>query len=116
MSEAIVSRRPAGASRRRGEQRRLRLSPPEEPPVVRRRRPERGLATGVAEVPRPVPPPVFHPLGYRSVVAGWPLDVRERWGRRANEWEDRGLSWRDAETQAFVEVWHDLRRSGGPVG
>ena len=50
--------------------------------------------------------PVFHPLAYRSVVAGWPLEWRELWGRRANDLEETGLSWRDAETQAFVEVWH----------
>jgi hypothetical protein len=48
---------------------------------------------------------VFHPLAYRGVVAQWPVEWREQWGRRANEFEDSGLSWRDAETQAFVEVW-----------
>ncbi len=53
--------------------------------------------------------PVFHPLAYRSVVAGWSLESREQWGRRANELEETGLPWRDAETQAFVEVWHQLR-------
>ncbi len=55
--------------------------------------------------------PVFHPLAYRSVVADWPIEWRERWGRRANALEETGLSWRDAETQAFVEVWHQLRRT-----
>jgi len=55
--------------------------------------------------------PVFHPLAYRSVVAGWPLEWRELWGRRANDLEETGLSWRDAETQAFVEVWHKYRSS-----
>ncbi len=55
--------------------------------------------------------PVFHPLAYRSVVASWPLQWRELWGQRANELEETGLSWRDAETQAFVEVWHKLRSS-----
>ncbi len=55
--------------------------------------------------------PVFHPLAYRSVVAGWPLEWRELWGRRANDLEETGLSWRDAETQAFVEVWHEYRSS-----
>jgi hypothetical protein len=55
-------------------------------------------------------PPIFHPLAYRGVVAGWPVEWREQWGRRANEFEECGLSWRDAETQAFVEVWK-LRRS-----
>ena len=53
--------------------------------------------------------PVFHPLAYRSVVADWPIAWREQWGRRANDLEEAGLSWRDAETQAFVEVWHQLR-------
>ncbi|MFI5455050.1 MAG: hypothetical protein ACHRXM_06325 [Isosphaerales bacterium] len=63
--------------------------------------------------PRPVESnslsPVFHPLAYRSVVADWPVEWREQWGRRANALEESGLSWRDAETQAFVEVWN-LRR------
>ena len=58
--------------------------------------------------------PVFHPLAYRSVVAGWPLEWRELWGRRANVLEETGLSWRDAETQAFVEVWHQYRGSIEP--
>jgi len=56
------------------------------------------------------PPPIFHPLAYRGVVASWPVNWRERWGERANSLEDGGLSWRDAETQAFVEVWNELRR------
>ena len=30
------------------------------------------------------PPPIFHPLAYRAVVANWPIDWREQWGRRAN--------------------------------
>ena len=55
--------------------------------------------------------PVFHPLAYRSVVAGWPVEWRELWGQRANDLEETGLSWRDAETQAFVEVWHKYRSS-----
>jgi hypothetical protein len=44
------------------------------------------------------------------VVADWPLEWREQWGRRANALEENGLAWRDAETQAFVEVWHERRR------
>jgi hypothetical protein len=56
--------------------------------------------------------PVFHPLAYRSVVADWPIAWREQWGQRANELEETGLSWRDAETQAFVELWHKLQREG----
>jgi len=57
------------------------------------------------------PAPVFHPLAYRGVVAEWPIEWRERWGNRANALEDSGLSWRDAETQAFVEVWTLRRQS-----
>ncbi|HEX3451236.1 MAG TPA: hypothetical protein VHS97_23485 [Isosphaeraceae bacterium] len=56
------------------------------------------------------PPPIFHPLAYRGVVAEWPVEWRERWGRRANALEESGLSWRDAEAQAFVEVWKEIRR------
>ena len=40
---------------------------------------------------------------------------REQWGRRANDLEESGLSWRDAETQAFVEIWHQLRRDVRPA-
>jgi hypothetical protein len=60
-----------------------------------------------AEAP---PPRAFHPPAYRGVVAGWPEGWRERWGRRANELEESGLSWRDAEAQAFVEVWNLVRQ------
>jgi len=55
------------------------------------------------------PAPVFHPLAYRGVVAEWPVEWRERWGRRANALEESGLSWRDAEAQAFVEIWNEIR-------
>jgi hypothetical protein len=55
------------------------------------------------------PAPIFHPLAYRGVIANWPVEWRERWGRRANSLEENGLSWRDAETQAFVEVWNQVR-------
>jgi hypothetical protein len=47
------------------------------------------------------------------VVADWPIAWREQWGRRANELEETGLSWRDAETQAFVELWHKIRHETG---
>ncbi len=56
------------------------------------------------------PTQLFHPPAYRGVVAGWPEDWRERWGRRANALEEAGLSWRDAEAQAFVEVWNLVRQ------
>jgi hypothetical protein len=60
--------------------------------------------------PEASPPRSFHPPAYRGVVAGWPEDWRERWGRRANDLEEAGLSWRDAEAQAFVEVWNLVRQ------
>lgn len=50
-----------------------------------------------------------HPPSYRKVIAEWGLDWRERWGRRANSLEDAGLGWRDAETQAFVEVLNQIQ-------
>jgi len=59
------------------------------------------------------PAPVFHPLAYRAVVADWPTEWRERWGRRANELEEKGLLWRDAEALAFVEVWNERRQQAG---
>jgi hypothetical protein len=51
------------------------------------------------------------PLPYRMVLADWPVEWRERWGRRANALEEAGFSWRDAEGRAFVEVWSQLRAS-----
>jgi hypothetical protein len=68
-------------------------------------------APGVRRLPGKVnpPAPVFHPLAYRGVVAEWPVEWRERWGRLANTYEEKGLSWRDAEAQAFVEVWSEVR-------
>ena len=53
----------------------------------------------------------FQPLPYRQVLATWPDYWRERWGRLANALEDRGISWRDAESRAFVEVWSQYRAS-----
>ncbi len=46
-------------------------------------------------------------------LAGWPVESREKWGRRANELEDAGLDWRSAERQAFGEV--KAERSAGGV-
>ena len=68
-----------------------------------------GPATPRGTVQIHPPAPVFHPLAYRGVVAEWNLDWRERWGWRANALEDQGLSWRDAEAQAFIEVWNEIR-------
>ena len=63
----------------------------------------------------PDPGPPVKPLPYRSVLAAWPDEWRERWGRRANDWEARGLGWRDAEGRAFLEVWNDWRATADVV-
>jgi hypothetical protein len=70
---------------------------------------DHAASTDPPSPPSVLPPPIFHPLAYRGVVANWPVEWRERWGRCANALEDSGLSWRDAETQAFVEVWNQIR-------
>ena len=72
--------------------------------------PSRASASGRPSTTEQSPPPIFHPLAYREVVADWPVQWREQWGRRANALEESGLTWRDAETQAFVEVWKLLRQ------
>ena len=79
--------------------------------TCRHRPPRRHRLPSVRRIPVKVnpPAPVFHPLAYRGVVAEWPVEWRERWGRRANALEEKGLSWRDAEAQAFVEVWNERR-------
>ena len=46
---------------------------------------------------------------YRAVLANWPDEWRERWGLRANELQDTGLAWREAEVQAFIEIWNNRR-------
>ena len=87
----------------------LGVDPPARSPGFRR--PVRPLGSRAdAGHGRRAAPPSFHPLAYRSVVADWPVAWREQWGRRANALEETGLAWRDAEAQAFVEVWHERRR------
>ncbi|MGC8639147.1 MAG: hypothetical protein ACP5XB_04630 [Isosphaeraceae bacterium] len=78
------------------------------------RRPARSTGTSAEKAASGgrAPAPIFHPLAYRSVVADWPIAWREQWGQRANELEETGLSWRDAETQAFVELWHKVQQEG----
>jgi hypothetical protein len=50
-------------------------------------------------------------LPWRSVVARWPIDRRQRWGDRANQLQDAGLDWREAERIAFDEL-KTLSRAG----
>ena len=124
MSDPLVLRRSSPGARRRSERGRLPFMVDDDSDrteATRTKRPGRRKGVhrpAVEPAPPPAhqtPPPVFHPLAYRGVVAGWPLESRERWGRRANELEDAGLSWRDAETQAFVEVWRERRTAASEV-
>jgi hypothetical protein len=41
---------------------------------------------------------------WRSVVADWPDDRREAWGRRANELSLTGVLWPNDEIRAFEEL------------
>jgi hypothetical protein len=76
---------------------------------------EQELETVTAEPPTPTrsfkatTTTELRPLPYRSVLAAWPDEWRERWGRRANELEEAGFSWRDAESRSFLEVWNQWR-------
>jgi hypothetical protein len=46
---------------------------------------------------------------WRAIVARWPLDRRQRWGDRANELQDAGFGWKEAESVAFEEITDDAR-------
>lgn len=43
-------------------------------------------------------------LPWRQRLATWPEGWREQWGRRANELEDSGVTWIEAERQAANET------------
>jgi hypothetical protein len=49
-------------------------------------------------------PPCRPPYPWRAELPRWPIPWREAWGRRANELQDRGLRWWEAEQQAQAEV------------
>jgi hypothetical protein len=84
-----------------------------EPAPVSAAGAERSARNGPHASTTACPPSATHPPAYRGVVAGWSVEWRERWGRRANELEETGLTWRDAEARAFVEVWSGVRRGPG---
>lgn len=50
---------------------------------------------------------------YRTALANWPDEWRERWGYRANALEETGLGWRAAEARAFFEVQEERRAEVG---
>ncbi len=43
-------------------------------------------------------------LPWRATVGSWPIELRQRWGDRANALQDGGLEWHEAERVAFEEV------------
>jgi hypothetical protein len=44
-------------------------------------------------------------------LANWPIPYRERWGRIANELQDRGIPWPDHERLAFVQVEMEMAQA-----
>jgi hypothetical protein len=42
-------------------------------------------------------------------LAYWSPELRERWGRRANELEGRGVEFPESERRAFAEIKASLR-------
>lgn len=50
-------------------------------------------------------------LGWRRKLEKWPDEWRERWGRRANQLEEQGLHWIEAERQAMNETMILKRQS-----
>src|SRR5262245_54756473 len=77
--------------------------PPPDPPPAPPSRLER---------PRPAGPEGWGPppadRGWREAIGLWPVEWRERWGRRANELQDHGRPWDVAEWIAFREAARDL--------
>jgi hypothetical protein len=50
------------------------------------------------------PSPRFAPMPWRDALANASIEFRERWGYRANELEEGGMPWREAEEQAYREL------------
>jgi hypothetical protein len=79
------------------------------PPARREAEPALPFTGAIGDEPPTVAAPIPPPTAYREALARWPDDWRQRWGTRANELEARGLGWRDAEFEAFLEVWNERR-------
>jgi hypothetical protein len=41
---------------------------------------------------------------WRVVLPTWPVELRERWGRRANQLAESGVAWPDDERTAYEEI------------
>lgn len=48
-------------------------------------------------------------LFWRATVAQWPIPRRQGWGDRANDLQDAGLDWKEAELRAFEEISERLQ-------
>jgi hypothetical protein len=72
-----------------------------------------GLQPDGEERPDELPVLDFRSFPYRTALANWPDEWRERWGHRANALEEAGLSWQDAEARAFFEVQEERRAEVG---
>jgi hypothetical protein len=57
----------------------------------------------------PSPPKPRTGLFWRPIVARWSLDRRQFWGDRANELQDAGFDWKEAERVAYEEIIEDLK-------
>jgi len=58
--------------------------------------------------PESAEPEAFSRLFWRPSVSLWPIQRRQRWGDRANELQDSGLPWKDAERVAFEEIMEGI--------
>jgi hypothetical protein len=46
----------------------------------------------------------MQPHAWREVVSRWTIPMRQQWGELANAKQDAGMTWQDAEREAFWEV------------
>jgi hypothetical protein len=69
------------------------------------------LLAGSHQEPPGASPPLSYP--WREVLPDWPAEWRQRWGELANQYQDAGLSWHEAEARAFAEV--SAERESGAV-
>ncbi len=86
-------------------------------PTARRSQKVRGADTALLpwpdDGPQEFPALDFKAFPYRTALADWPDEWRERWGHRANALEEQGLAWHDAEARAFFEVQQERRAEVG---
>jgi hypothetical protein len=61
------------------------------------------------EPAEPEEPGAFSRLFWRGTIARWPIDRRQKWGDRANELQDAGFGWKEAERVAFEELMEDSK-------